>query len=300
MAHTSSNKKYHPLLTVRDKSFSTAALSQYHLSICVNDASLKVSCVNPTTTQCLLLEAYGLTAEPIQQQLTAIEQLYQDHPLLGAKGWSTVTLCISNQQYTLIPKEVVQENTVADYLKFTCPVDSDIIKYFTHPSLNLTVAFAIESLLFNWFQKTYQQSSLHTIHQANSLIEATLTYLRGSSSSLLPQLLTFVEKNHLHIIIIQKAKLLYYNRFEYTNSDEFLYYILSVMHTRQLDPGFHKVILGGDINKGTTAYRKARNYIRKLSFIGKPPYLKFRRIFDQRTVFPHLDVLSTHLCHQAL
>lgn len=296
MANILSNTGYHPILTIKDKNFNTTSLSKYHLSICVNDTSFKVSCINPTTTQCLLLEVYSLAPGSMQKQIQAIEQLYQDHPLLGATDWESVTLCIGNQQYTLIPKEFVQENTVADYLKFTCPIGSNTIQYFTHTSLNIAVAFAIDPLLLNWFQKTYQQTTLRTIHQASSFIEATLAYLRGSSSDLLPQLLSFFEDNHLHIIIIQKDKLLYYNRFEYTNIDELLYYILSVMHALQLDPSLHKVVLGGNISKSSTAYQKACNYIRKLSFIGKPSYLRFGRAFDRNTLASYLDILSTHLC----
>ena len=299
MADTLPSKNYQNLLTVKDKRFNIAAPSQYHLSIYINDASFKVSCVNPTTTQCLLLEAYSLAYERGQRRVQAIEQLYQDHPLLVARNWSAVTLCIGNQQYTLIPKQFFQEKKLADYLDFTCPIGSNTIKHFTHSSLNLAVAFAIDPLLLNWFQGTYEQTQLHTIHQASSLIEGTLSYLRGNRPSLLPKVMVFVEANHMHITSIQKNTLLYYNRFEYTSSDELLHYILIVMHTLKLDPSFHEVILEGSISKGSIAYRKARNYIRKLTFSGRPPYSKFRRIFNREILTTHLDVLSTHLCHQA-
>lgn len=299
MADTLPSKNYQNLLAVKDKRFNVAALSQYHLSIYISDASFKVSCVNPTTTQCLLLETYSLAYGRGQRRMQAIEQLYQDHPLLVARNWSAVTLCIGNQQYTLIPKKFFQQRKLADYLDFTCPIGSNTIKHFTHSSLNLAVVFAMDPLLLNWFQGTYEQIQLHTIHQASSLIEGTLSYLRGNRPSLLPKVMVFVEAKHIHITSIQKSKLLYYNRFEYTSSDEFLHYMLIVMHTLQLDPSFHEVILGGSISKGSIAYRKARNYIRKLTLSGRPPYLKFRSIFNKEILTTHLDVLSTNLCHQA-
>lgn len=296
MANISSSKKYHRLITIKDRSFSIPAIAKHHLSICISNTSFKVSCINPTTTQCLFLEAYSLSTDTPQQQIQAIEQLYQEHPLLGMKDWSTITLCIGSQQYSLIPKVFVQEGNVTDYLKFTCPVGSNTVQYFTHAALNLSVAFAVEPLLLNWFQKTYHQIPINIIHQASSLIEAALTYVRGNSSSSLSQLLVFVEESHLHIIITQKDKLLYYNRFEYTQIDEFLYYILSVMKTLQLDPQFHEVILAGSIYKNSLAYQKAHSYIRKLFFIEKPPYLKCKRSFGRGILVRYLDVLSAHLC----
>ncbi len=297
MVDTLSGKNYQTLLTVKDQRFNVAALSQYHLSICINDASFKVSCVNPTTTQCLFLEAYSLAYGRCQQRVQAIEQLYQDHRLLASGNWSAVTLCISNQQYSLIPKQLFLESKLVDYLDFTCPIGSNTIKHFTHSSLNLTVAFAMDPLLINWFQTNYEPTQLNILPQASSLIEGALSYLRSSRPSLLPKVLVFGEANYLHIIIIQKSNLLYYNRFAYTSSDKFLSYILIVMHALKLDPSLHEVILGGSISKGSIAYRQARNHIRKLTFIGTPPYLKFRSIFNREMWTTHWDVLSTYLCH---
>ena len=300
MANTQASKNYHPLLTVQDKRLNTATLAQYYLSICISDTSFKVSCIDPKTTKCLLLEVYSLAHECGHRRVQAIEQLYQDHRLLAKGNWSAVTLCVGNQNYSLIPEQFFQENKLADYLNFTCPIAPNVIKHFTHSSLNLAVAFAVDPLLMHWLQKTYKQTKLQIVHQASSLIEGTLNYLRSSRLNLLPKVLVFTEANHLHIIIIQKSDLLYYNRFEYTNSDEFLRYILTVMHTLKLDPNFHEVILGGHISKGSIAHRKARNYLRKLTFITPPPYLKFRNIFNKGVWTTHLDVLSTCLCYQTL
>lgn len=299
MTDTSSSKSYKTLLTVRDKRLNVSAISQYHLSICVSDVHLKISCINPVTTQCLLLEVHSLAHSYAHQRLQAIEQLYQNHPLLVAKNWSKVTLCIGNQQYTLIPA-LFQERKIASYLDFTCTRDANTVKHCTHPSLNVAVAFAVDPLLLNWFQTTYKDTQLYIIHQASCLIEGALTFLKNKKPSLLPKVLVFAEERYLHITVIQKSTLLYYNRFSYTSSDEFLQYILIVIHTLGLDASFHEVILGGYITKNSLAYRKACNYIRKLSLSGRPPYLNFKRIFNKEMVMNHLDVLSIHLCHQAL
>jgi Protein of unknown function (DUF3822) len=168
MAYTPSRKYYQCLLAVKDKRFNVATLSQYHLSIYISDTCFKVSCVNPTTTQCLLLEAYKLAYGRSYERVQAIEQLYQDHPFLVAGNWSAVTLCIGNQQYTLIPEEFFQKKKLADYLYFTCPIGSAEIKHCTHSHLNMTVAFAVDPWLLNWFQVTYDKTQLHTIHQANT------------------------------------------------------------------------------------------------------------------------------------
>jgi Protein of unknown function (DUF3822) len=300
MDNIPSTKKYQPLLTIQDKRFNVTALSQYHLSLYVSDEYFKIICINPTTTRCLLLEVYRLAHGCPYQRIQALEQLYQDAPILADHNWSAVTLCVGNQQYALIPQQLFQEERIADYLDFTCPVDANTVRHFTHSSLNVTVAFAMDPKLLNWFQMTYNAAPLCIIHQASSLIQGTWTYLRSDQPSLLPTMLVFVEESHLHITVMQNSQLRYYNKFEYTHSDELLYYILIVMRTLQLDTSLHKVILGGNITKSSLAYRKACNYIRKLTLMHTPPYLKFRSVFTKKMRHAHLDALSTHLCHKIL
>ena len=300
MASTPSSKKYQLLFTSQDKRFDIAALSQYHLSLYISDAYLKIICVNPTTTRCLLLAVYRLAGECSYQRIQAIEQLYQDHPILANRNWPAVTLCIGNRQYTLIPQQLFQEKKIADYLNFTCPIGSNTMRYFTHSSLNVAVAFAVDPQLLNWFQMTYDYTQLCTIHQASSLIQGTWTYLRNHQPSVVPRVLVFVEASHLHITVIQKSKLIYYNRFEYTSCDELLYYVLIVIRTLKLDTSLHEVILGGDINRHSLAYKKACNYIRKLTLMSTLPYVKFGRTFPKKRMTAHLDVLSAHLCYGEL
>jgi hypothetical protein len=300
MENTPPKKKYQCLLAVQEKNLNVTTLSQCHLSVHVSGTCFKVSCVNRTTTQCMLLEVYRLAYGSSHRRVRSIEQLYQDHPLLVANHWSTVTLCIDNQQYTLIPKQLFQEKDSADYLGLACSIGTSEVRHFTHASLNVTVAFAIDPWLINWLQTTYPQARLYTIHQANTLIKSTYTYFRCTQSNTLPRVLVFIEESYLHITVMEKSMLYYYNRFQYAHSDEWLRYILIVMHTLKLDTSLHEVILGGKITKDSRAYKKARNYIRKVTLMGKLPYLESRSIFSKEIIVNHLDVLSTYLCHQDL
>ncbi|MHA7877809.1 MAG: DUF3822 family protein [Bacteroidota bacterium] len=297
MTDTPSSKKYQLIFALEDKKFNVTQLSQYHLSLYISNTYMKICCVNPITNQCLLLKQYRLAHEHAYERIQAIEQLYQDHPILVAKDWSAVTLCIDNQQYALIPQTLFQEQQLSDYLSFSCPIGSDAMGHFTHHSLDVTVAFAIDSRLLNWFKATYKHTSLQIMHQASSLIQGTWKYLQGKSLSKEPKTLVFVEADSLHIMVMQSNHLIYYNRFVYANFEEFLYYILIVMRNLQLDTSEHEVILGGNIKKRSRAYKKIGHYIRKLRLIKALPDLKFGRNFPKEMMATHLDVLGAQRCY---
>lgn len=292
------NKSYQLLFSKQDPIFKTTPLSQHHLCIYISDTSFKISCFNPTTTQCILLESYSLAHGKGRQRVQAIEHLYQNHQLLTTGNWSAVTLCVGNQQYTLVPTSLFREKRRAVYLNFACPTVYPAIQHFTHSSLDLSLVFAIDPLLINWVQHTYKNTQLYTIHQASSLIEGTLHYLLENKSGLSSNVLVFVEENSLHIIILERDKLLYYNRFRYATSEEFLNYILAVLHTLKLDPSSQEVFLGGAISSNSTAHQKVRKYIRKLFFIEKSLFLSRKSILDRKTWAAHWDVLNISLCHR--
>lgn len=293
MAATATKVKYQPIFSIKDKRLSIDHLQQYHLAISVGNTSFRVCCIDRMTNRCLLLETYKLHHGHIEH-ISAIKQICQEHPLLAVKIWSTITLCIENQQYTLIPKPLFQEKNTADYLKLASSIGSNTIKYFAHPKLDIVVAFAIDSSLLRWFQTTYDQASFYTMHQASSLIEVVFSCLKAQRLVASPRIFILAESEHVHIIVIKKESLCYYNRFPYSNSDEFLQYILIVMHTLGLDPSSSELILGGNITKDSLAYRKACSYIRKVIFSDKPTYLKFSYSFKRSIVTSYFDLLGTY------
>ena len=297
MAAASTRNPYQRLHAAKDKGFSANSLAQYHLSICVSDTHLKISCINPNTAQCMLLETYSLAPDRDDAEgIKAVEMLCQDHPLLAEKGWGATTLSVANQCYTLVPKQLFQEKKAGDYLKFSCALGANVVNHFTHTSLNVAVAFTMNPARLAWFKAAYGGNKSTIMHQASSIMAGAEAYIAGHQLEFLPKVFVFVEANHMHITVIQKNSLLYYNRFAYADSDQLLYYILIAMHTLQLDPTIQEVIIGGNITKKSLAYKKARNYIRQLTLSKKPPQLKFGRTFSGEVVDTYLDVLGTYPC----
>ena len=213
------------------------------------------------------------------------------------ENWSTITLCIGNQSYALVPKQYFQEKRVKDYLNLSCFTNSSTYMYYEYPFLNVVVAFSMDSLLLSHFKAIYGKKQLYTIHQADCLLEGARRYLKSNKLSSPLMMLVSVEVNHLHIIGMQKNKLLYYNRFRYTNSNELLRYICIVIQTLKFDTRMHEISLSG-ITKDSLIHRKLCKHLRNVTLHDNLPYLKSKICFDKRVVSNHLDVLNTSICHR--
>lgn len=297
MTNSSAHNSYQRLFTFQDKKMDAAARTQYHLSIYIRDTCFKICCVDLRTTKCLLLEEYKLAYPNPSQYAQAIEQIYRGHPLLGGH-WGTVTLCVGNQQYTIIPQHLLKEERLADYLGFMCPLAKNTTtRHFVHPSLHVAVVFSIDTWLLRWIQTMHGQTSLYITHQANSLIQGACNYLENTKYSLLPTVLVCVEAAHLHIIVMQKHVLRYYNRFAYTQEHTWLHYMLTVMHALKLDTRIHEVILVGQLTTDKKTYRAAQKYIRRRTLMRTLPGITYKSNLSSNMMATHLDVMSVHLCH---
>jgi len=298
MADMLAKENYKPLLAIQDKQLNIDSLHQYHLAISLGDSTLQICCIDKITHRCLLLEEYGLKGVRKSDYLGTLEELYQQHALLIAGFWSAVTICIKNQKYTLVPTQLLQEDTIANYVKVACPVDTatEVIKYFTHQPLEAAVSFAIERSILDWFQKTYSRAHLQVIHQASSFIEGVRIYIKMNKLGESPKVFVLAEPDSVHITVMHRERMLYYNRFIYQDSNEFLNYILIVIQALNLNPNWHEVIFWGIITKDSLAYRKACNYIRNITLGKRPPHLRFRYFFDKIATPAYFDIFNAHLC----
>jgi hypothetical protein len=238
------------------------------------------------------MEAYQIDADNPAQYLPILQQLFREHPFIATSAWKKVVLCFENQQYTLVPSALFQEKDSADYLKLAVDIADQTVKYCIHTELGLAVVFAVDESIVNWLQKGYTTEHCCIIHQANSVIAGTAAYIQAKKLYTEAKVFVLAEAGHIHITVVEKSQLLYYNRFAYNSSDEFLQYILIVMYTLALNPGVHEVIVAGNIVKNSVVYKKMRNYIRYVSFSEKPPYLKFGWSFKKDLIINYFDVIN--------
>jgi len=208
---------FQPTLAIQDSRFNVYLLKQCHLVMSLGITSLKIACIDRITHRCLLIEAYTIKPNALPERISAMEQLWQAHPLLASQSWNTITLGIENQQYTLVPKPLFQEENTAVYLNLAATSSSQVVQYCIHPTLNLVVAFAVEPLLLAWFQTRYAQSNFLAIHQASSLIAGISSYSTAKRLGAIPRVFVIANETHVHITVMGEKKLYYYNRFTYYN-----------------------------------------------------------------------------------
>lgn len=283
---------YQSILSIKDKRFSVYRLSQYYLLISIGNNRLRVSCVDQESSRCLLMEAYQIEAVDSSNYLATLKQLFQEHTFLATSAWKKVVICFENQQYTVLPAPLFREEDSIEYLKLAVDVENQAIKHCFHSDLNVVVVFAVDPAISSWLQNGYNSDHCYLVHQANSLIAGASSYVIAKRLGAEAKVFVLAETGYMHITVIEKSELLYYNRFAYNSSDEFLQYILIVMYALALNPATHEVIVTGNMVKNSLIHKKMRNYIRYVSFSDMPPSLKFGWSFKKNLIINYFDLIN--------
>lgn len=68
------------------------------------------------------------------------------------------------------------------------------------------------------------------------------------------------------IVVIEDAKLLFYNIFEYQTKEDFIYYVLFTLEQLELNPEETIISLLGDIDKESSLFKVLYTYVRNICF----------------------------------
>ncbi|NOY46649.1 MAG: DUF3822 family protein [Chlorobi bacterium] len=182
------------------------------------------------------------------------------------QNFNTVRVIHDNELSALVPKPLLNEDYLADYLKFNSKIlRTDFITYdeiLANDSANVYVPYVnINNYLYERFG-TFEFKHFSTI-----IIENILVLEKNAVST---KMYVHVSYNHFEIIILENNKLKLYNTFDYLTKEDFIYYILFTAEQLQLNPEEFPLVLLGQIAKKDDLYNIAYKYIRNVSVLDIP------------------------------
>ncbi|MCT4697497.1 DUF3822 family protein [Candidatus Cardinium sp. TP] len=285
------------LSVVHPSKFNFDKSINYHLSINIGHGLIKVCCIERTTQACLLLGIYTLPLDKNHPSyVKSLEQLYNQDFFLIKKNWCSVTLSISNQKFTLLPHLLLSTKDLSTYMHVACGVDpNDEVISFTHALAKVSVVFAENATVLDWFRKRYTGSNFHIVHQANAIIEGCQLECLSKA-----ELFVWLAEDYLYIVVHNKRQLLYCNAFAYKTSDDLLSYLSAVIQVMQLERTSCALLVGGWIEKWSLAYRQLKAYIPRTTLKTKINFLhsnSYACKASGTSPMLYFDLMSGFLCH---
>lgn len=237
------------------------------LSIQIRLSGLSFCVLNRTSNTIELIKHLHLEKKATPFELLNELKSAIEYNLDLQQTFNSVMCLYQNELSCLVPNDLFDENNMADYLKFNAKIlKTDYISYdtlSTNDSVNVYVPLVnINNYIFETF------GSFDYKHSSTVLIE---TLLQITPSNTATTLYINVNGATFEIIAIKNKVLHFYNTFEYSSKEDFIYYILFTIEQLKLNPETIKIVLLGDINKNDELFDIIYKYIRFVELL-KPNY----------------------------
>ena len=189
-----------------------------------------------------------------------LEQLFKTHNL-GSSQFSEVVVVHRNNLFSFVPKSLFDVNELANYLKFNTKIlANDHIAYDeldNYDVVNVYVPFVnINNYVFDLFGEFEYK------HNGTVLVQALLN---NSGANKEPICYVHIDGQQMDITILAQKKLLFYNSFNITSKEDFIYYLLFTLEQLKLDTECTKLQLFGSIEEGDDIYKLCYKYIKDIS-----------------------------------
>lgn len=228
------------------------------MSIQIRLSGLSFCILNRSTSTIELLEHVTLEKKATPFELLNIVKNKIESNTAYEQDFETVICIYQNEMSCLVPKDLFDENHLADYLKF----NSKILKtdYISHDEIIANGSMNVYVPLMNINNYLFDTYGNFIYKHASTILIETLFDLGSKFSE--EKLYINVNDSTFEMVFIRKQELIFYNSFEYHTKEDFIYYILFTIEQLQLDPETLKTMLSGAIEKDDALYDIVYKYIR--------------------------------------
>lgn len=278
---------------IKDPQFSIDHLNQYDLLLLAGRYDFQFCVTDAHSRRCLLLEDYTFP-EGLSDLAEAYFPLFEAHHLLMAGYWNRVKLAVKNQHFTLVPEAYFSAENAGHYLTLATntPTDQYSVSYYRHRQSDAVMVFGAEKRLVERLKSFYPSQTVQLLHQGSVFAESVQQLTTGSESR---TMYINIGRQYFGIVVVEGRKLIFYNRFGYSSSEDIVKYTLTTLQKLGMSQNDTEVQVWGNVSGKSDHYAALYRYIRQLSYGTKPSLMEFSHAFDEAPDHQYFDLYSMHL-----
>jgi hypothetical protein len=266
--------------------------ASFHLSIQVSLDGFSFALLNVNDQKYTAIQFYDIQESHNYSELAEkIEQIIAQQELLQ-QHYSTVTICICNSINALTPKDLYKKHYGKELLGFNQILlqnedeSNDWLK-----SIECFNSYVIPKELKRCFDKYYQNHSWK--HQSTVFIESVMQHYKLNEET---TIYISVQNAYFQLVVLEGRKLKFFNGYDYRSGEDIIYYILFACEQLDLNPDQIPIVIAGEIEINSEAYKFIHRYIRNISFTNRNPSYVYSFVFDEIPNHYFYQLLNLHLC----
>lgn len=290
-------KHYRSITRIKDEKFSVDDIGNYDLVLSFSPEHFKCAVTSEKLGRCVFFESFDFTISLDKTEV--IEQcrlIFDEHEILQAGFWKSVRCVVSDEFFTLIPKELFLEKKASKVLDFCYPEIDSRSKEKAHFNPNSGPAasvFTVHKKLNSFLKKFYSKIEIQYLHELTSVLEGVVT---SSGTGNKPCLSAYIHGNRLTILALDNGRLRFFNNFDFNNPEDAVYYILSAMEKLDISGQRGKLVFYGDIIEKSPVFDTASKYVADVQLGKRPKVFYFNYEFDEIPQQWHFETFCAYLC----
>ncbi len=275
-----------PLVSIKDESLDTNLQGKLHLSIQSGQGSLVWALFSPGDTKYLALESFSY-AKASEEEILA--QLKTAHWFANV---TSVSLALVSDKITLVPEPLFDEKVKSTYAKFNFETDdSNVLLSSKVRSAGCFAVFALSQEKEKLYRSFFPDIKI--MHAAMPLLESVLTNDKNENSE---KAYITIRPKSMELAFTKNGSLLYYNTFNYTTSEDVIYYLLFALEQLKLNPETIALQLMGEVEKNDSVYSIIHKYVRNVSFMPRSKRFEFSYRFSELPDHAFYTLYTQYLC----
>jgi hypothetical protein len=215
-----------------------------------------------------------------------------EHDDLQSFATGEVRILFNQAPYSWIPNAFYKAGKEREVLDFQHKTPfSDRIFAMDLPAMDAKLIYGVPDNLVRFFERHFSECSFW--HAVYPWVKHSVTRSNNTEQTLL---MARVTDSSYDLVQLKNKRLEYVNTFEYTNAEDFLYYLLFTMEQLDLDPEEVALELSGQIVKTSPVFEYVWKYVRNVTFDSGVEKSRRSYIFNEIPAHFYPALTRMHLC----
>ncbi len=285
-------KKVHITDTVVTQDFNNNIIfsNKYLLNILIEQSSISYAIEDMEQKKVVAVKSDKLD---FNNYFRSIKSFILDDAYLQKK-FKKIVIGFNTPITTIIPNDLYDDKLNDEYLRFNYAADKLRAKEILTgkiKNLQATVIFALDKEVKMFLSKKFPSAVL-----TSGIALWISLLLKEHDDAFSPRVFINVNKDDFYIVAIKKDQLIYFNRFEYKNEDECLYYLLNAYKQLRFSTTLTHTYLAGSISEKDKLYTMLSSYFAKLSFLDFPKEFSASEKINKTIAHPFSNLYALSLC----
>ncbi len=276
-----------------DDAFAGTSSQGMQLSIQLGREDLALCALNIGENKFLALETYTFRGVASDEMLKeCAKEIFEKSVLIQKGNYKKVSAAIINNRSSLVPQALYDDSQKQTYLGFNHELSTDDeICVDSFKNIDAKNIYSFSKSIKQFLSSKFQNPSFY--HFSTSLIDSLLTTYKNHATR---KVLVHVQLTHFEVVVLENKNLIFYNTFNHTTAEDFMYYLLFVFEQLKLNPETQEAIIIGEIERNSVIYSLLQKYIRNVKFGERPENFSYSYKLNEVPKHFYYNIFSQPLC----